>query len=117
MLDHIVEFKVLLSKLTFLIKKYFIDTCINYSQIVEWPKNEFQHPHLDFNDHSHTSVLYLNDDYEGGETVVGDKIIIPKKGKIILFEGNKIKHQVLKIKSGTRYTNSTWYITPGLSSQ
>ena len=110
--DNGVEFKILLSKLTFFVKKYFIDACINYSQITEWPTNEFQNSHIDFDHHSHTSVLYLNDDYEGGDTVVGDKVIVPKKGKIILFEGNKIEHKVLKIKSGTRYTNSTWYITP-----
>ena len=65
---------------------------------------------MDFDYHSHTSILYLNDDYKGGETVVGDKVIKPKKGKIILFEGNKIKHQVLQIRSGIRYTNPTWYM-------
>jgi|TARA_R110002012_G_scaffold151675_1_gene311629 hypothetical protein len=111
-LDEIIEFKVLLAKLTFFVKKYSVGTCINYSQIVEWPENSLQPSHLDFNYHTYTSILYLNDDYEGGETLVGTKVIRPKKGKIVLFKGNKIKHQVLKIKSGKRYTNPTWYITP-----
>ena len=111
-LDDILEFKVLLGKLTFFVKKHFIETCINYSQIVEWPEKSFQKLHFDFDHHTHTSILYLNDNYEGGETLVGTKVIHPKKGKIVLFEGNKIEHQVLKIKSGKRYTNPTWYITP-----
>ena len=34
-----------------------------------------------------------------------------KKGKIILFDGSKTKHEVLPITFGTRYTNATWYVT------
>ena len=72
---------------------------------------EYQDEHIDFDHHTFTSILYLNDDFEGGQTVVGDKIIKPEKGKIIFFNGNQIKHKVLPIESGTRYTNPTWYIT------
>ena len=43
--------------------------------------------------------------------MVGNKFIKPEKGKIVLFDGNKIDHRVLPISSGTRYTNATWYIT------
>ena len=103
-------FKILLSSLNFLVQTHFKNTFINYSQIVRWPNKQKQNEHLDFDYHSHTSILYLNDDYKGGETVVGDKVIKPKKGKIFLFEGNKIKHQVLQIRSGIRYTNPTWYM-------
>jgi hypothetical protein len=107
-----IHYKVLLSKLNYLIKSYCKDSLINYSQIVEWPKKSFQEEHIDFDYHTFTSIIYLNDSYSGGETIVGDKILKPKKGKIILFNGNKIKHQVLEISSGIRYTNATWYITP-----
>jgi hypothetical protein len=104
-------FKILLAELNFLVRTYFKDTVINFSQIVKWPTKEKQEEHLDFDHHTHTSILYLNDDYKGGETVVGNKVIKPEKGKIILFEGCKLKHQVLEIKSGVRYTNPTWYMT------
>jgi predicted 2-oxoglutarate/Fe(II)-dependent dioxygenase YbiX len=43
--------------------------------------------------------------------VVGNTVVKPKTGKLILFEGNEVKHEVLKVKSGTRYTNATWYLT------
>ena len=106
-----IVFKFLLKKLNFFAEENKKNTFVNYSQIVEWPTGEDQGEHIDFDYHTYTSVLYLNDNYEGGQTVVGDKIIQPKKGKIIFFNGNTIKHKVLPIKSGTRYTNPTWYIT------
>ena len=106
------HYKVLLSKLNYLIKSYFKDSLINYSQIVEWPEKSSQDEHIDTYYHPFTSIIYLNDNYSGGETVVGGKILKPKKGKIVLFDGNKVKHQVLEISSGIRYTNATWYITP-----
>ena len=107
-----IHFKVLLSKLNYLIKSHSKDSLINYSQIVEWPEKSSQDEHIDFDYHPFTSILYLNDNYTGGETMVGNKKICPKKGKLILFDGNNIKHQVLEITSGIRYTNATWYITP-----
>ena len=104
-------FKLLLKKLIFFADNIMKDTFIDYSQIVKWPSGESIGEHVDFDRHTFTSVLYLNDEYEGGHTVVGDKIIKPKKGKIILFEGSKIKHEVTPVTFGTRYTNATWYIT------
>jgi hypothetical protein len=74
---------------------------INYFQIVKWPNGSYQDEHLDFPEHVLTSIIYLNDDYEGGETVVGDKIIKPEKGKIITFQGNEIKHKVNQITKST----------------
>jgi hypothetical protein len=112
-LDNI-YFKVLYAKLNYLIKSHFQNSIVNYSQIVEWPERSKQDEHIDFDYHTYTSILYLNDDYKGGQTIVGNKKITPKKGKIILFDGNNIKHRVLEVSSGIRYTNATWYITPNL---
>jgi hypothetical protein len=102
----IIKIKDKLNKFIKNINKNYI---INYFEIVKWPTNEFQPEHLDFNYHPYTSILYLNEDFEGGETVVGDKIIIPKKNKLIAFEGNKIIHKVNEIKKGIRYTIPCWY--------
>jgi len=104
-------FKFLLKKLNFFVDSKVKNTFVNYSQIVRWPKGEYQEEHKDFDYHTFTSILYLNDEYEGGHTVVGNKFIKPEKGKIVLFDGNKTDHRVLPISSGTRYTNATWYIT------
>ncbi len=46
---------------------------------------EKQGEHLDFDHHTHTSILYLNDDYKGGETVINNMTMKPKKGAIIIF--------------------------------
>ena len=81
----------------------------NYSQIVFWPTNSSQEAHYDDDYHPATSILYLNDNYEGGETFIGDKVIKPKQGKMIIFNGDKILHGVNKVTKGERYTIPAWY--------
>jgi hypothetical protein len=60
----------------------------------------------------HCSVLvYLNDEYEGGELYFPDLDfgIRPKKGMLIAFPGNLYyTHGVAPVTSGTRYTLSQW---------
>ena len=92
-------------------KKY----TINYFQIVKWPTGENQDRHIDFEYHPFTSILYLNDDFVGGETIVGKKSFKPIKNTIIGFEGNKIKHEVRKIKKGIRFTIPCWYKYGGVT--
>ena len=54
-----------------------------------------------------SAVIYLNDDYEGGEIYyprMDNKIIKPKPGDIAIFPSNYIYEQAsLPIKSGTKY--------------
>lgn len=58
-----------------------------------------------------TIIYQLNDDYEGGEVVYEieqKEYTLPKKqGSIFLFEPN-IKHGVLKLSSGVRYSLNMW---------
>ena len=95
--------------LTGFIKTINSNLQINYFQIVKWPTGESQPEHKDFDYHPYTSILYLNDDYTGGETVVGDTTILPEKNKLIGFEGDKMTHSVNEITEGTRYTIPCWY--------
>tara|TARA_R100001143_G_scaffold8422_1_gene10516 strand:- start:111 stop:587 length:477 start_codon:yes stop_codon:yes gene_type:complete len=81
---------------------------LSYFQLVKWPQ-QGQGEHVDFDYHPYSTIIYLNDDFEGGETVVGEKTISPKKYKLIGFEGNKITHKVNNITKGTRYTIPCWY--------
>jgi len=106
-----VAFKFLHTKLTNLIQYHSKNSIVNYTEIVKWPKGERQPSHKDFDFHTYTSIIYLNDDFVGGETKVENQIIKPKKGKLILFDGSKLNHEVLEIKEGVRYTNATWYIS------
>ena len=107
-------------------KKHFDeDFRYGWSQIVYWTEGAQQGPHLD---KAHkktiiTSITYLNDDYEGGETflLINDDyeggepcllnkfLVKPKKGRTIFFHGMKYYHGVTQIKNGGRYTLPIWY--------
>lgn len=85
---------------------------IDWAKLVKWPSDSFQPLHFD-NASDNTvlsSIIYLNDDYEGGQTFFEDKTIItPKKKRILLFNGKIYKHGVMPITKGTRYTFAVWY--------
>jgi hypothetical protein len=99
------------SLITYEVKKICKNSYINYSQIVKWPEGSYQPEHLDFDCHTYTSILYLNDNFIGGETFVEDRIFKPKAGSIIIFKGNKKTHGVTKVEKSTRYTLPTWFKT------
>lgn len=50
-------------------------------------------------------VVYLNDDFSGGELYYPNTgiIIKPEKGMLVYHSGNE-KHEVLKVQTGNRYT-------------
>ena len=103
------ESKKLNGRLDFTMKKIDEEVMVNYFQMVRWPKNSFQAKHIDFINHCYTSIIYLNDNFEGGETVVEKRKIQPKQGLMVLFAGNHTLHGVNKIKKGNRYTIPCWY--------
>jgi hypothetical protein len=88
----------------------FDDTSVlNYFQAVKWPTNSGQNRHVDHDYHSVTSIIYLNDNFTGGETWVDGKVIEPIQGKMVVFRGNKILHGVNEVTEGVRYTIPAWY--------
>jgi hypothetical protein len=54
------------------------------------------HDHYDGENPKFSVILYLNDNYENGETYIyKDNVKVPivkKQGKIVIFEGSKILH-------------------------
>jgi hypothetical protein len=56
-----------------------------------------------------TAILYLNEDYVGGEInfIHDDLVIKPKAGSMVIFPSNK-QHEVLEILSGNRYMTQTY---------
>ena len=106
------EIKIILNDFIKSINKNYV---VHYFEIVKWPCGESQNEHFDFEFHPYTSILYLNDNFEGGETVVENKNIFPEKNKLIGFEGNKMIHKVNKIKKGSRYTLPCWYTYESVS--
>lgn len=77
-------------------------------QIVKWPTGSFMNSHYDTGD-QYGVLLYLNDNFEGGETIIDNKKIKPKKGCGVLFSNGKLLHSVCKIEKGTRYVLPVWY--------
>lgn len=66
---------------------------------------EQQRDHGDYN-----SLLYLNDDFDGGEFYTGTGITIkPKKNRLTFFDGKNIDHGVKKVSRNHRYTMIFWW--------
>ena len=103
--------KYIHGKITDYIKTVGRNNFINFFEVVKWKKGLLMPKHFDEIYDSWTSVIYLNDDYEGGETFVDNRIIIPLKGKIVTFTGSTLSHGVNKILKGDRYTTPVWYRT------
>jgi predicted 2-oxoglutarate/Fe(II)-dependent dioxygenase YbiX len=92
------------------------------TQLVRWHEGLELTPHVD-NLHpdgsangtphrSHSFIIYLNDDYDGGETFFpGYGVRLqPKAGALLLFgAGLDYVHGVTKITKGLRYTCAGWF--------
>ena len=104
---------------TFLKVKKLIETRCNLelqlesAELQTWPMNTDGPAHIhdgyrsltDFN-----SLLYLNDDFDGGEFYTEDGIIVrPKPGRLTFFDGSKVKHGVNEIYNGNRFTMIFWW--------
>jgi prolyl 4-hydroxylase len=65
------------------------------TQLVRYPVGGFYGPHYDFfagdvllskgYQRIWTCLAYLNDDFVGGETVIGGRTIVPEKGKLVIW--------------------------------
>jgi predicted 2-oxoglutarate/Fe(II)-dependent dioxygenase YbiX len=55
-------------------------------------------------------ILYLNDEFDGGETVFENETTIkPKKGRLLVFSNGIILHKVNLITKGERYALAGWF--------
>jgi Rps23 Pro-64 3,4-dihydroxylase Tpa1-like proline 4-hydroxylase len=94
-----------------------------YTDLVLWQKGRKMDFHNDNGNneipeiyHRHfSSVLYINDEYKGGETVIKGSpnyISTPKKGSVIIFKSDdSCRHKVNEVLEGNRITLSTWFTT------
>ena len=92
--------------------KKILDAKTDQSYFVEYPVGAYCTPHKDRNVDGKivTTITHLTDDYEGGESLVGDEVIKPKKGETVFYEPEKI-HGVKPVKSGSRIVYVAWFIT------
>ena len=94
------------------ISKPINNSIIDWIQIVYWPTNSFQDLHFDSASTETTlsSICYLNNNYEGGQTYFEDgTIFTPLTGRILFFDGKHYLHGVKKVISGNRYVLAAWY--------
>ena len=100
-------------KLIKTLKKDFNIT-LNYGYIIHWSNGSFMKRHYDGvlnpanKDNDFTSICYLNDNFKGGRTLLGDERIEPEMGKVIVFNSKKIEHGVEEV-IGDRFTYASWW--------
>lgn len=106
-----------------IIENFFnVDLCKNRPNVVIWRTGNYQDPHADkeTNDgktilvpeNDIASLIYLNDDFKGGEIYFPiQKIEIkPEAGDAIFFPGdNKYLHGVKKITEGNRFSSTAFW--------
>ena len=89
-------------------------------EVVEWNEGQSMDWHRDYPHYEGTSIIFLNDDYEGGELITANDssdamkhtriIHTPEKGAIVSFL-NMLWHKVNPVTKGKRYTLAIWYDT------
>ncbi len=87
-------------------------------RINRYSEGGFMSSHVDNIHHSHgqiygypqvTALIYLNDDYEGGEFIISEKTFKPRKGSAIVFPSNfMFPHEAKVVTKGTRWSIVTW---------
>lgn len=82
----------------------------NKMRLCRWKKGDSMALHIDKNiDYYYSSLLYLNDEYEGGELLFNAEVMKMKKFSCIIFESDIHVHGVKKILKHKRYTIPSWY--------
>ena len=87
-------------------------------RINRYGKNGYMSRHVDNIHHSHgqqwgfpqvSSLLYLNDDYGGGEFIIAGQNFKPQKGSALIFPSNFMyPHEVSPVTKGMRWSVVTW---------
>ena len=84
---------------------------LNYDQLVVWAPGAGKDLHKDGIDETNNewvSVCYLNDDFQGGETLLDNNMVPIQKGRLVVFNSRFIPHGVNEVL-GTRYTYIAWW--------
>ena len=98
------------SKLNVISKEYGAE--VDWFEIVKWPIGSKQGLHFDMAK-NHTilsSIVYLNDNFDGGHFITKNGISIkPEKGMLTFFNGQKVYHGVKRVLKNDRKTIIFWW--------
>ena len=99
------------NKITDKCKMFDNNVEIQNLEIVKWPFNSRLNYHIDEDlDDVFAAILYLNDNFWGGQTAFDTFQINPKIGRLLIFSNRHYKHSVRRVKFNSRYTLSAWYV-------
>ena len=86
---------------------------ISQAQIQNWYEGSSSdmHVHNENNRENivYNSLIYLNDNYDGGEFYTEDISIKPEIGMLTLFNGQETYHGVKEVKKADRFTLIFWW--------
>jgi prolyl 4-hydroxylase len=103
------KFDSLIDEIESFYKPGFDASHLDNLEIVRWPVGSYMEEHYDGHDKM-GFFIYLNDDFEGGETELVNLIKVkPEKGTLLIFNNGEILHKVNKILLKDRYTLAGWY--------
>lgn len=78
-------------------------------ELVKWVPTSKMGLHKDFTHDDWSAILYLNDNFFGGNTLFeGNLRVSPQRGTIIMFNGCNLLHGVDPVLNGDRYTMAYW---------
>ena len=108
-------------KIVYLVKNFIenklsIKLDIVQAQCQVWPINSESKLHRHCDDPNevrkitkYNSLIYLNDDYDGGEFYTDEIIYKPKANSLTFFDGSETYHGVKQVKTNHRYTLIFWW--------
>ena len=109
-----------LKSMRFYGEEHELFSCIHHTdfRINKYCTGGFMSLHIDNIHHSHgqsygypqsSVLLFLNDDYEGGEIIVAGNIYKPAKGSALVFPSNfMFPHEVKTVTEGERWSVISW---------
>jgi len=99
--------KYIHAKLTCEANKYD-SVYISNIELVKWDKGSYMDKHYDHAEDTFGCIINLNENYTGGNTVISNKTIMPKIGKLLIFDSSKQEHFVSVVEDNVRYTCAFW---------
>ena len=86
------------------------DLKLDNLEIVKWPVKSHMMFHKDVDTDILASILYLNDNYKGGQTGFESVQVEPKIGRLMIFSNSYYLHRVKEVRGSPRYTFASWFI-------
>ena len=88
------------------------DRHLQWAQVYRWNVGSKMSLHHDVASRATklTSVIWLNDNFEGGELrFKNGTTFVPAKGRAIFYDGISNHHEVLEVRNNTRWAIGAWY--------